>query len=284
MKQGTWYPKGAARVKWDKSGISDAVMGCYYDVQCASFVSGSLVEGPAIAKVTKGKSASTGKTVKEVISKCNCFTAGTKVQTNEEEKNIEDIEVGDRVLSKDEATGKVAYKEVTATFNHETNEIYQIHVGDQVIESTYNHSFWVEGKGWTFAKDLKVGDLLVQNDGNTLKIDSIELLHKQAMVYNMTVEEFHTYFVSDLSIWVHNIGACGYTSIKSKGFNKSYDKLSKNIQETADAAFKQFKQNPDHPSLDFEYLNGAPSGRKYVSARVDGSYRAYGIISRKQCN
>ncbi|MFE4569818.1 polymorphic toxin-type HINT domain-containing protein [Paenibacillus chitinolyticus] len=35
------------------------------------------------------------------------------------EKNIENIEVGDRVLFKNEETGEVAYKEVTATFNHE---------------------------------------------------------------------------------------------------------------------------------------------------------------------
>ncbi|MFE1631337.1 polymorphic toxin-type HINT domain-containing protein [Brevibacillus reuszeri] len=82
--------------------------------------------------------------------------------------------------------------------------MYQIHVGDQVIESTYNHPFWVEGKGWTYVKDLRVGDLLVQSDGNTLKIDSIELFHKQVTVYNMTVNYFHTYFVSDLGIWVHN--------------------------------------------------------------------------------
>ncbi len=29
---------------------------------------------------------------------CHCFTAGTKVLTDEGEKNIEDIEVGDKVL------------------------------------------------------------------------------------------------------------------------------------------------------------------------------------------
>ena|GEM_PF-821553 len=137
---------------------------------------------------------------------CNCFTAGTKVITDEGEKNIEDIEVGDKVLSKDENTGGVGYKEVTATFNHETgtDEVYKIHVGDQVIESTFNHPFWVDGQGWTFVKDLEVGDLLVQSDGNTLKIESIELEHESATVYNMTVDEFHTYFVSDLGIWVHN--------------------------------------------------------------------------------
>ncbi|WP_345784182.1 polymorphic toxin-type HINT domain-containing protein [Paenibacillus lacisoli] len=92
------------------------------------------------------------------------------------------MEVGDKVLSKDEATGEVAYKEVTATFNHETDEIYKISVGGQTIESTFNHPFYVEGKGWTFVKDLKVGDLLVKSDGNTLKIDSIELEHRHVTV------------------------------------------------------------------------------------------------------
>jgi intein/homing endonuclease len=116
------------------------------------------------------------------------------------------------VLSKDETSGEVDYKDATATFNHETDKIYKIHVGDQVIESTYNHPFWVDGKGWTFVKDLKVGDLLVQSDGNTLKIDSIKLEQKHVSVFNMTVDEFHTCFVSDLGIWVHNT-SCSYKDI-----------------------------------------------------------------------
>ncbi|WP_237179127.1 polymorphic toxin-type HINT domain-containing protein, partial [Paenibacillus sp. MMS18-CY102] len=161
---------------------------------------------------------------------CDCFTAGTKIQTDEGEKNIEDIEVGDKVLSKDEETGEVAYKEVTATFNHETDEIYSIQVGGQTIESTFNHPFYVKDKGWTFVKDLKVGDLLVQSDGNTLKIDSIELEQKHVTVYNMTVDEFHTYFVSGLGIWVHNTSCSGgmnnvrvMQNTKVKGYTISMD-------------------------------------------------------------
>jgi len=144
-----------------------------------------------------------------------------KVKTDKGEKNIEDIQVGDRVLSKDETTGEVAYKEVTATFNHEMDEIYKIHVGGQAIEATDNHPFWVDGKGWTFIKDLKPDDLLVQSDGHTLKVDSIELLHKHVTVYNMTVDEFHTYFVSDLGIWVHNTKKC-YTDFDKIGSVTKY--------------------------------------------------------------
>ncbi|CAM3584287.1 MULTISPECIES: polymorphic toxin-type HINT domain-containing protein [Saccharibacillus] len=120
--------------------------------------------------------------VKAANKACNCFTAETKVKTDQGEKNIEDVKIGDKVLSKDENTDEVTYKQVTATFNHETDEIYSIHVGDQVIESTYNHPFWVIGKGWVFVKDLKPGDLLEQSDGKTLEVGSIEVQQRQTTV------------------------------------------------------------------------------------------------------
>ncbi|WP_456094014.1 polymorphic toxin-type HINT domain-containing protein [Paenibacillus sinensis] len=172
--------------------------------------------------------------VVRVASKaCNCFTGGTKVQTDEGEKNIEDIKVGDKVLSKDETTGEVAYKEVTATFNHETDEIYQIHVGGQTIESTFNHPFYVKDKGWTFVKDLKPGDLLVQSDGNTLRIESIKLLNKHVTVYNMTVETFHTYFVSDLGIWVHNSNCFNAAGFEKRISNMSVNERVATVRNTA---------------------------------------------------
>ncbi|MCQ4087556.1 HINT domain-containing protein [Saccharibacillus sp. JS10] len=89
-----------------------------------------------------------------------------------------------------------------------------MHVGDQVIESTYNHPFWVVGKGWVFVKDLKTGDLLEQSDGKTLEVGTIEVQKRQTTVYNMTVEGFHTYFVSGLGIWVHN-DECDPSAIKN---------------------------------------------------------------------
>lgn len=186
----------------DPKVIADSIMGLAI----------SFVPYGTIGKVAKigSKIDKSGRVTKLVQKawRCNCFVGGTSVLTDEGEKDIEDIEVGDKVLSKDEVTGEVAYKEVTATYNHETDEIYSIHVGGQTIESTFNHPFFVKDKGWTFVKNLKVGDLLVQSDGNTLKIESIELEQKHVTVYNMTVDEFHTYFVSDLGIWVHNTNPC----------------------------------------------------------------------------
>ncbi|AZS18191.1 hypothetical protein EI981_08050 [Paenibacillus lutimineralis] len=80
---------------------------------------------------------------------CNCFTVGTKILTDEGEKPIEDIEVGNKVLAKDEHNpdGELAYKEVTALYRNQRDDIINLDVGNQIIETTDNHSFWVEGKG-----------------------------------------------------------------------------------------------------------------------------------------
>ncbi len=138
------------------------------------------------------------------LAKCNCFTAGTKVLTDEGEKPIEEIEVGDKVLAKSDETGEVAYKEVVGLFQKQADEIYYVHIGDEIIEVTGEHPFWLDGKGWTFVKDLKVGDLLVSSIGTNLAIDKIEKEPREAKVYNFEVADFHSYFVSNLGIWVHN--------------------------------------------------------------------------------
>ncbi|WP_135555998.1 polymorphic toxin-type HINT domain-containing protein [Paenibacillus cymbidii] len=171
------------------------------------------------------------KETEKLIAACNCFVAGTKVLTDEGEKNIEDIEVGDKVLSKNEETGEQAYKEVTHLYRNDKEIIYEMTVGDQVIETTDNHPFWVESEGWVLAADLQVGDKLQQSNGNTLTIDSIKnVKHEEKVkVYNFTVADFHTYFVSDLGIWVHNTGCItsgSYDGLAQNAKN-AYDKYNK---------------------------------------------------------
>ncbi|WP_232436834.1 polymorphic toxin-type HINT domain-containing protein [Paenibacillus senegalimassiliensis] len=184
-----------------------------------------------VGKLVLTLANSTGKTVKKEFKlvdkaldfskKCNCFTAGTKVLTDEGEKNIEDIQVEDMVLAKDEETGDQAYKEVTHLYRNDKEIIYELAVGDQIIETTDNHPFWVEGKGWVLAADLQVGDELQQNNGNTLTIDNINIVKHDEMVkvYNFTVADFHTYYVSSLGIWVHNIN-CGDKTPGGRIFTK----------------------------------------------------------------
>ncbi|HWO97418.1 MAG TPA: polymorphic toxin-type HINT domain-containing protein [Bacillus sp. (in: firmicutes)] len=168
--------------------------------------------------------------LRKLAGACSCFTAGTLILTDEGEKPIEEIKVGDRVLSKNEQTGETAYKEVTQLFQNEKYTTYQISIGNQVIETTNNHPFWVEGKGWVLGEDLEAGDKLQQTGGNVLEIKNIEIVqHKKPVkVYNFTVADFHTYYVSNLGIWVHNEEVCtvtikwGIHTIQARPFGKGY--------------------------------------------------------------
>jgi hypothetical protein len=93
------------------------------------------------------------------------FVAGTLVHTDKGLVPIEQIKVGDRVLSKPEnGEGEVAYKPVVNTFEFEDKEIWfvefrnspcyedeRIYSGEipyyhEFIVGTPNHPFWVVGK------------------------------------------------------------------------------------------------------------------------------------------
>ncbi|MGE6720617.1 polymorphic toxin-type HINT domain-containing protein [Peribacillus frigoritolerans] len=56
------------------------------------------------------------------------------------------------------------------------------------------------GEGWVEAKNIVAGDLVETNDGNTIRIDTIEIVQKQETVYNFKVQDYHSYYVSDIGI------------------------------------------------------------------------------------
>lgn len=199
-----------------------------------------------------------------------CFVAGTLVHTKEGLRPIEQIKVGDWVLSKPESgEGEQAYKRVTQTFVTEQQEVWVV---DYAVDEaptpelpptrslvvTGNHPFWVHRKGWTAARDLKqADDLELYNTHETKELGyllrSLKVLESDRLdcgwardpedvlrfkgpmidlrdggvkvseyykedvttsdltgrylkrqVFNLEVEDFHTYFVGDAGVWVHN--------------------------------------------------------------------------------
>ncbi|MDQ0416812.1 lysozyme family protein [Croceifilum oryzae] len=99
-------------------------------------------------------------------------------------KSIEDIQVGDKVLSKDDKTGKMEYKKVTQLFKREVDKIYTVHVGKEKIETTAEHPFWVIGKGWMKAGDLQAGDLLEDENGLGIPVEKVTVKEERTTVSN----------------------------------------------------------------------------------------------------
>ena len=141
-----------------------------------------------------------------------CFKAGTLIacldQAGKETlKPIEEIEVGDKVLAYDEETGEQCYKEVVRLFRNETQEWHHVFVNGEEIVCTAEHPFYVEGKGFVPARELKERDNLLLSDGSKVEIDSLKTEHVEIpeTTYNFEVKDFHTYYVSHSNVLVHNV-------------------------------------------------------------------------------
>jgi len=136
-----------------------------------------------------------------------CFIAGTVVLTVAGHAAIETIQAGDLVWATDPDTNRTEIKQVVQTFINETTELVHISVNNEVISCTPEHPFYCPTKGWTVACKLRAGDILVTVNGEYVVVEKIqhELLESPIFVYNFEVKDFHTYYVSAISVLTHNM-------------------------------------------------------------------------------
>ena len=160
-----------------------------------------------------------------------CFIAGTLVLTTAGLKKIEEIREGDLVLAYDEETGEQAYKPVVQLFRNTTEEWCTVSVKPEIgqefeIVSTPGHKYYVPeneaernfgevlehagyaglSEKWVSAQNLKFGDKVLLSDGTygIIQTVKVETLSAPETTYNFEVEDFHTYFVGEQSVCVHN--------------------------------------------------------------------------------
>ncbi|WP_328611670.1 polymorphic toxin-type HINT domain-containing protein [Amycolatopsis sp. NBC_00345] len=149
---------------------------------------------------------------------CNCFPAGTMVATASGEKPIEHIKVGDRVWARDLATGHSQLRGVVGLFNKHADELLTITVGATTLEVTPQHPFWVVGRGWVTAGDLRLGERLQSLRADQPVIASITRRDVQTTVYNFEVEGDHNYYITDAQLLVHN---CSVNQMNQKIYKGS---------------------------------------------------------------
>ncbi|NLR75797.1 polymorphic toxin-type HINT domain-containing protein [Leeia aquatica] len=142
---------------------------------------------------------------------CRCFVAGTLVQTPGGLREIQDIALGDQVLSRNDETGEVAYKAISHIYRRYGRPILNLELQDQASNQleklgvTDEHPFFVVGKGWTPAEQLAVGDRLhSERQGSLVVVKAITKDAFKQSTFNFTVDGYHTYFVGKFSTWVHN--------------------------------------------------------------------------------
>lgn len=177
----------------------------------AAFNVAAAAKAAKLAKATKpGKAAVSGDFSKSYT--CS-FHGSTLVKTADGYKAIARIRVGDRVFTKDEASGETGYKPVTAQYGNPYQETVYIEVSDglgkiQTLVSNRIHPFYSGGK-WIKAEDLKAGSRLFAENGAEPTVQSVTVKPEPLQAYNLTVADWHTYFVKGdkaetEGVWVHN--------------------------------------------------------------------------------
>ena len=151
------------------------------------------------------------------INTC-CFVKGTKITMFDyTTKNIEDVKIGDIVITYNEETKLQEPGEVTNIASPVKNNIVEYKLSnDVIIKSTTCHPYWVIGKGWSsFDKELTKklydfdveqileNDILLTIDNKEVIVDKItELITKEVTTYNLEILGNHTYYAN--GILVHN--------------------------------------------------------------------------------
>ena len=151
----------------------------------------------------------------------SCFVAGTKVLMGDgTEKNIEDVIIGDEVLSLNEGTGENEIKKVVGTKQPIHNDMVTYHFANMTSTTcTHDHPFYVSdlelasfnpsltneryeiGKE---VKEIKVGDMVhLSSNKSMTAIRDIEVLPTEdVQTYIITVEDNHNFYANN--ILVHN--------------------------------------------------------------------------------
>jgi len=160
-----------------------------------------------------------------------CFAVDTFVHTEHGTVEIDRLAVGTRVLSRSETTGEQTYCRVVKKFVYEKTLVLAVKyaIEDGRTDSflvTAEHPFWVKDVGWTTVDRLQSGQVLeiCDPDGRddcdrrlgsmqelaisgrrwSAMVVTVKARERPATVYNIEVEELHTYFVGVFGVWVRN--------------------------------------------------------------------------------
>jgi len=203
----------------------------------------------------------------DVAGAClRCFTGETLVQMADgTTKPISEVRAGDRVKSRDPQTGKEEAKTVTATIKRQALAVVTVSLTDaktgkmEALTCTPEHPLFVTGQGWVEAGSLGIGSSIVSRAGPVMTVASVAW-HRGAgveegagsgsgtssgsglfTVYNLTVEDDHTYFVGSTAggTWVHNT-ECGQDELLYRISNKNRPETAERLDELS----KEAEANP----------------------------------------
>jgi hypothetical protein len=145
---------------------------------------------------------------------------------------------------------------VIGTYQH-VAPIWELYVGKRVVRTTAEHPFYVRGKGWTPLAEIKAGEELRTGERSWVCCDGVENTRRAEPVYNIEVEEDHTYFVGDpvtwgFSLWTHNYNHFPSTNAGKKAYAKAVSK--------AEQTYPKLAGKTHNHHIEPKYMGGSAKG------------------------
>ena len=133
----------------------------------------------------------------------------TIVATEDGEKPISEVQIGDILLGYNPGTDEVGVYHVLGTYQQQHDTTLEIIIDGEAIHTTDEHPFYVNQDGdyaWIEAQDLRVDDLIVNTTGQDGVVEAITIIDAPQIMYNLTVALVANYLVGAGQWVVHNFG------------------------------------------------------------------------------
>jgi hypothetical protein len=114
------------------------------------------------------------------------------------------VALGDQVLAYYEPLETTGSYTVTGLISHQDQVITHLTIAGEQLETTPEHAFYTDERGWVPAQDLQVGMHIWRTDGTMGAVQSVLQVQQPQRMYNLSVAEAHTFFVGDGEWLVHN--------------------------------------------------------------------------------
>jgi len=134
---------------------------------------------------------------------CECLVKGTLVWTDRGARPIETLKPGDQVLSCDVETAELSYQSVLERTVRPPTPLVTIELAEETITASPGHPFWVAGRGWVMARDLKETDPIHAAD-SIVVVKSLGTAPAEP-TYNLRVEQNRNYFVGKSRVLSHDV-------------------------------------------------------------------------------
>lgn len=142
---------------------------------------------------------------------------GTWVWTRQGKRSVETVLPGDYVLAQDPQTGELAYQVVLAIAPAQSLKVSEVELADAELHCAPGHVVWATGSGWQRVSKLAKGQSL-HGLNTEARVSQVETAF-EIDSYDLIVDGFHTFFIGEQGLLVHDATPVGPAHVALPGFS-----------------------------------------------------------------